>query len=79
MSEYPRDEFDELAASGPTGAHRAVRPRWRTYLPFLIILIVAPLLAWGVVVAAVAAVTILCLFAPPSVAWMHRTRDDAAR
>ena len=37
------------------------------------------LLAWGVVVAAVAAVTILCLFAPPSVAWMHRTRDDAAR
>ena len=49
MSEYPRDEFDELGAVGHTGAHRAVRPRWRTYLPFLIILIVAPLLAWSVV------------------------------
>ena len=34
---------------------------------------------WGFVTAAVAVVTILCLFAPPTVAWMHRTRDDAAR
>ena len=34
---------------------------------------------WGLVVAAVAVVTILCLFAPSTVAWMHRTRDDAAR
>lgn len=34
---------------------------------------------WGLGVAAVAVVTILCLFAPPTVAWMHRTRDDAAR
>lgn len=34
---------------------------------------------WGFVAAAMAVVTILCLFAPPTVAWMHRTRDDAAR
>ena len=34
---------------------------------------------WGIVVAVVAVVTVLCLFAPLTVAWMHRTRDDAAR
>lgn len=34
---------------------------------------------WGIVVAAVAVVTVLCLFAPRTVAWMHRTRDNAAR
>ncbi|WHF22779.1 hypothetical protein QJS66_22765 [Kocuria rhizophila] len=34
---------------------------------------------WGMALAVVAVVTILCLFAPPTVAFMHRTRDDAAR
>ena len=34
---------------------------------------------WGLVAAAVAVVCILCLFAPPTVAWMHRPHDDPAR
>lgn len=34
---------------------------------------------WGIVVAAIAVVTVLCLFAPRTVAWMHRTHDDVAR
>ncbi|CAL8898645.1 hypothetical protein KVA01_12360 [Kocuria varians] len=34
---------------------------------------------WGFVIAAVPVATVLCLFAPPTTAWMHRTRDDAAR
>ncbi|RKQ36706.1 hypothetical protein [Kocuria tytonis] len=35
--------------------------------------------AWGIVAAVIAVVTILCLFAPPTMVWMHRTRDDPAR
>lgn len=47
---YPADEFD-AAASGPrpVGAHRAARSRWRRVLPFLVVLLVFPLLAYGIV------------------------------
>lgn len=49
MSEtYPKDDFDEVPQDSPVGVHRRTRSRWAPVLPFLIILIVVPLLAWGV-------------------------------
>lgn len=49
MSEkqYEPDEFDEAAEDMPIGVHRAHQPRWKQFLPFLVALIVGPLLAWG--------------------------------
>lgn len=49
MSEtYPTDDFDQLPQGGPVGVHRKPRNPWAPVLPFLIVLLVAPLLAWGV-------------------------------
>ena len=49
MSEqHPRDEFDDVPDDGPVGVHRKPRSPWQSVLPFLIVLIVVPLLAWGV-------------------------------
>ena len=47
---YPPDEFDVAAAGAvPQGVHRAPRSRGRRLLPFLVLLVVAPVLAYGVV------------------------------
>jgi len=44
---YPEDEFDVLGADRvPQGVHRAPLPRWRQLLPFLIVLVLAPTLAF---------------------------------
>lgn len=44
---YPEDEFDTLGADRtPQGVHRAPLPRWRQLLPFLIVLVLAPTLAF---------------------------------
>ena len=52
---YPEDEFDSLGADRtPLGVHRAPLPRWRQLLPFLIVLVLAPTLAF-VAVRAVSA------------------------
>lgn len=49
MSEtYPTDDFDQLPQGGPVGVHRRQRSPWAPVLPFLIVLLVVPLLAWGV-------------------------------
>lgn len=49
MSEtYPTDDFDQLPDGGPVGVHRKQRNPWAPVLPFLIVLLVVPLLAWGV-------------------------------
>lgn len=48
--DYPEDEFDVLARERvPQGVHRSPRPAWRAWLPFLVVLIAAPLLAIGLV------------------------------
>ncbi|MDD9205074.1 hypothetical protein PU560_01175, partial [Georgenia sp. 10Sc9-8] len=48
--DYPEDEFDVAGRNrGPNGAHRTPRPLWRALLPFLVVLVAAPLLAWGLV------------------------------
>lgn len=45
---YDEDEFDVLGADRtPQGVHRAPVPRWRQLLPFAIVIVVAPLLAWA--------------------------------
>jgi hypothetical protein len=46
---YPGDEFDDPSANRPVGAHRAARSRWRSVLPFLVVLVLFPLLAFGIV------------------------------
>lgn len=49
---YPEDEFDTLGADRtPQGVHRAPMPRWRQWLPFLIVLVLAPTLAFVAVQA----------------------------
>ena len=47
---YPADEFDAAArAGGPRGVHRAPRSRWSRWWPFLVVLVVFPVLAYGIV------------------------------
>jgi len=47
---YPEDEFDTLGAKRvPQGVHREPAPRWRQWLPFLLVLVLVPLLTFGVV------------------------------
>lgn len=44
---HPEDEYDALGADRtPQGVHRASVPRWRTALPFIVALILAPALAY---------------------------------
>ncbi|MSS83368.1 LytR family transcriptional regulator [Actinomycetaceae bacterium WB03_NA08] len=46
-SQYPTDEFDNPPSDGPVGVHRKPASPWRPVIPFLVILLVVPLLAWG--------------------------------
>lgn len=44
---FPEDEFDVLGADRvPRGVHRTPQPRWRALLPFVVVLILAPMLAY---------------------------------
>ena len=71
------------AARGVLGGMRWPRAAVLVSQAFLLIVglsfLQVALGGWGMALAVVAVVTILCLFAPPTVAFMHRTRDDAAR
>jgi hypothetical protein len=45
--DYPQDEFDVLGSNRvPQGVHRTPVPRWRRLLPFVIVLVLAPTLAY---------------------------------
>ena len=47
---YPPDEFDAPPdPDAPRGVHRAPRSAWSRWWPFLLVLLVVPALAWGVV------------------------------
>ncbi|WP_448059085.1 LytR C-terminal domain-containing protein [Cellulomonas hominis] len=47
---YPEDEFDAVGDHDvPRGVHRAHRSGWRRAAPFLVVLVVFPLLAFGLV------------------------------
>lgn len=43
----PRDEFDVAGEDMPVGMHRPQPSKWKSVWPFLVILIIVPLLAWG--------------------------------
>ncbi|WP_226920847.1 LytR C-terminal domain-containing protein [Georgenia subflava] len=48
--DYPEDEFDVAGRDRiPQGVHRGARPMWRTLLPIVAIVVLAPLLAWGAI------------------------------
>ncbi|QCB94575.1 LytR C-terminal domain-containing protein [Cellulomonas shaoxiangyii] len=46
---YPDDEFDAATPDGPRGVHRAPRSAWSRWWPFLVVLLVVPVLAYGAV------------------------------
>ncbi|WP_250446558.1 LytR C-terminal domain-containing protein [Actinotalea sp. C106] len=46
---YPADDFDQVSTVGPRGAHRAPRSRWSRWWPFAVVLVVLPVLAFGLV------------------------------
>lgn len=46
-SQYPRDEFDVAGEDMPVGMHRPQPSRWKAVWPFLAILVIVPLIAWG--------------------------------
>lgn len=47
---YPADEFDAAPdAAAPRGVHRAPRSAWSRWWPFLVVILVVPVLAWGAV------------------------------
>lgn len=49
MSQYPEDEFDIIGRDrSPEGVHREVRPLWRTLLPYALVIVIVPLLAFGI-------------------------------
>lgn len=45
--QYPEDEFDRAGADMPIGVHRKPASRWRSVLPFVLVLLLVPLAAWG--------------------------------
>lgn len=48
--DYPEDEFDVSGRDRtPQGVHRRPRSLWRTLLPLIAVVVIAPLLAWGAV------------------------------
>lgn len=48
--QYPPDEFDAPPdPDSPRGVHRAPRSAWSRWWPFLVVLVVVPVAAWGVV------------------------------
>lgn len=50
MSQYPEDEFDVAGRDrGPQGVHREPRSLLRALTPFLAVIVIVPLLAWGMV------------------------------
>lgn len=48
--DYPEDEFDVLGSNRtPQAVHRAPRPWWRVWGPLVAVVIIAPLIAFGLV------------------------------
>jgi hypothetical protein len=48
--QYPPDEFDAPPdPDAPRGVHRAPRSAWSRWWPFVAVIVVVPLLAWGTV------------------------------
>lgn len=48
-TQYPEDEFDEAGKLYPVGAYRQAPSKWKAVVPFLLVLVFAPILAWATV------------------------------
>lgn len=46
---YPEDEFDAISPDAPTGVHRAPRSAWSRWWPFVLVIVLVPVLAYGTV------------------------------
>ncbi|MDN5963907.1 MAG: LytR C-terminal domain-containing protein, partial [Actinomyces sp.] len=46
-NQYPKDEFDRAGEDMPVGMHRPQPSKWKSVLPFLLVLVLVPLLGWG--------------------------------
>lgn len=46
MTNFEPDEFDRMADEHPVGVHRRPETRLRALLPFILVLIIVPVLAW---------------------------------
>lgn len=46
---YPEDEFDAISPDAPTGVHRAPRSAWSRWWPFVLVIVLVPVLAYGAV------------------------------
>ena len=47
---FPADEFDAPAdPAAPRGVHRAPRSAWSRWWPFLLVIVLVPVIAWGAV------------------------------
>lgn len=46
-NQYPKDEFDRAGEDMPVGMHRPQPSKWKSVLPFLLVLVLAILLGWG--------------------------------
>lgn len=44
--QYPEDEFDQAGKDSPVGVHRQKPSQWKMVLPFILVLIIVPILAW---------------------------------
>lgn len=44
--QYPEDEFDQAGKDSPVGVHRQKPSQWKMVLPFILVLIIVPVLAW---------------------------------
>lgn len=50
MTRYEEDEFDLAARErGPKGVHRPVQPRWKRLLPYIVVVALAPILAFAAI------------------------------
>ncbi|WP_426594327.1 LytR C-terminal domain-containing protein [Cellulomonas sp. McL0617] len=49
---YPEDEFDVPNPDAARGVHRAPRSAWSRWWPFVAVLVIAPLIAYGLVTLA---------------------------
>lgn len=46
-NQYPKDEFDRAGEDMPVGMHRPQPSKWKSVLPFLLVLLLAIVLGWG--------------------------------
>ncbi|MDO4606706.1 MAG: hypothetical protein Q4B12_05245, partial [Bowdeniella nasicola] len=79
MSRYEEDEFDIAARDrGPSAAHRRLDPVWKRYLPYILLIVLAPFIAWGIMYLVTDSRTPASSSSPAAVATSEATPSDEA-